>query len=1346
MEINNIGVTPVNGHINEEKVEKKTKEDENPSVQENVQKSPVNPAYYAGYYGIKAPSKAFPANEEERLAYLKGLKYEDGSPIFSEDYFILFTDEDYDHYKNCTNLYKNDNAFKTFCMLMSLKESDGKPVVRKETLDSMLYFSTEDEFADVEFLGLKSNFIANNDTKEFLQALLNTKKDDGTPLSQIFNEICLSIAMVKQPSLSTTETINIIKDILTEEKYTEFDEEDKGQLLIYKIAKNPNYDIDSHYEDILALKNKGINPYYAAAFTEFTPEQKSVLEILSKYKKDDGSSYFQDETIFEIISSGKTYDGMVEDLDMVTAQKDKDGKPIYNNSFYISQMLFQDEDKRNRFIRFVKTQDKDVQKKISLLSGSTFDNDETVNRATTLLSLKNEKGDFIFQKDGCYGFNDCNKLIKNEKCFNTFINFLDDFLKYYICSSDAIEIAEKGDDGCQRVMDLLSIKDDKGKMFFDPYQSSFLLIGVAENEGIYDIVKTLQSKKNVIGQQLFSQYEINDIVKELKNKPADFIQEYYKFISKTDSKGNPYYQDIDLIKSATSLPAFQRIKILSKICDPNSPEKRFFSDSQLLKLCQSKVDINEMINYTDRLFSYKDENKRTIFSDSSLITNILTDKNRYDLAIKYGIDFMKDLGDYPQIEKCFAEVIKEDEKGIQNAIAFKNELIKQGKVDKYTASDFLTGTKFYEFYNKSKINQFSLSEKKSLLRKIISSNADLFRATEVIKEDFPLIPKDKDEYCSLVKGLVKSIGIETNPLTDKQISEFNNNITELSEILKNPSVKPAEITQEFSTKQLLQTIEEKTKNLDKQNKTEVYDYFCFDIVNGKLKGYPANLFNGKKLAQIDNEQTKQVIEELRPIIKKYSEENPVTIKCENGVDTATQEKLNKVFNEIISVLPEFRTTIGRVQHKTHSYNVATHSINVLKEVVSDEQFEALSDSDKKIMILASLLHDITKAEGETDKTHEKESAFDSFFITEKFNLTQDEKSKLYDLTANHEWFAHVNKPDIDPNERKHNIEDMAFALKTANTFELAQIFTKADLKSVKSDKSFYNKFIDAFPENVKLVQEKINYLKSTQPMLPLGVLPKASSIKDGKGVYKNENGNVIIKLNEIDDFEAIGFPKGTNKDNFKIMVHGLDKADQLARFSSFSIVDSDALLSTSYVIKPQSEYRVFRPQGLIINTDTSNIHAGVNMDYGTGCGKNLEQLKRKFLFDGNRANDRQYFADLIKSKLSLNDEEYIKLAEKYSNKTLAQINEADPKFAKLLIEAFDEIELGNRKNNRAYNEVLITKPEIQGVFLYDMNNPSEVGNPVDFIDKQKEKRSGVDLQYLLDYAKENDLPVVVFGD
>ena len=152
------------------------------------------------------------------------------------------------------------------------------------------------------------------------------------------------------------------------------------------------------------------------------------------------------------------------------------------------------------------------------------------------------------------------------------------------------------------------------------------------------------------------------------------------------------------------------------------------------------------------------------------------------------------------------------------------------------------------------------------------------------------------------------------------------------------------------------------------------------------------------------------------------------------------------------------------------------------------------------------------------------------------------------------------------------------------------------------------------------------------------------------------------------------------------------------------------------------------------------------MDYGTGCGKNLEQLKRKFLFDGNRANDRQYFADLIKSKLSLNDEEYIKLAEKYSNKTLAQINEADPKFAKLLIEAFDEIELGNRKNNRAYNEVLITKPEIQGVFLYDMNNPSEVGNPVDFIDKQKEKRSGVDLQYLLDYAKENDLPVVVFGD
>lgn len=1437
MEINNNGVTPVNRHINEIKNEKETAEKETSTTQENIQKSPVNPTYYAEYFGIKNSSNSVPATEEERLAYLKELKYEDGSPIFSEDDFVKPTKNDDEsfwqieslnekkHYENCTNLYKNDNAFKTFCMLMSLKQPDGKPVLRKETLNSMLNISAiSTEPVDFGFLGIKANLIVNNDTKEFLQTLLNTKKGDGTPLFSEFNEECLIIAMVKPPSLSTDEAIKILNDInlLTEKKYTEFDDEDKLELFCYKMAKNPNYDIEAHYEDILAIRNKGISNIFAIVFSDLTPKQKSVFEILSKYKKDDGSNYFSDETISESVLSGNTYDGMVKDIDMVISEKDKDGKPIYNG-YSISRMLFQDEDKRNRFIRFVKTQDKDIQKKISLLTvnDSIFDNDETLKRAVTLVSLKNEKSEDYFS----FGYGD--KLIKNEEYFNTFIHFHNDFLKYNIPFFSAIEMAEKGDDVCKRTMDLLSLKDDEGKGFFSYYSAK----DIAENEEIYNIVKILQQKKNDEGKFLFFDFDIRSIAEKLKNKPDDFIQEYYKFISKTDSKGNPYYQNVSLIKSAISLTTSQlktideisnlknkyneklftnandefntiyslfqdksipeeeqkkkinefisRIKIFSEIRHPNIPEARFFTDLELKELGNSELDINEIIKNTDQLLSFKDKNghclfnssivsvaakdkdgtqktvnlynlktengERVFFNPSSIIT-LLKNDDKYNLAIKYAADFTKDFKFNTFMEDCFISVINKGEKEVQNAIAFKNELIKQGKVDKYTVSDFLTGTKFYEFYNKSKINQFSLSEKKSLLRKIISSNADLFRITDLIRADFPLIPKDKDEYCSLVQGLVKSIGIETNPLTDKQIREFNNNITELSEILKNPSVKPAEITQEFSTKQLLQAIEEKTKNLDKQSKTEVYDYFCFDIVNGKLKGYPANLFNGIKLAQIDDEQTKQVIEELRPIIKRYSEENPVTIKCENGADIATQEKLNKVFNEIISALPEFRTTIGRVQHKTHSYDVATHSINVLKEIVSDEQFETLSDSDKKIMILASLLHDITKAEGEVDKTHEKESAFDSFFITEKFNLTQDEKSKLYDLIANHEWFAYVNKPSIEPKDRKHNIEDMAFALKTANTFELAQIFTKADLKSVTSDKSFYNRFIDAFPENIKLVQEKIDYLKSTQPMLPLGILPKASSIKAGRGIYKNGNGNVIIKLNEINDFEAIGFPKGTNKNNFKIMVHGLDSADQLARFSSFSIIDSDALLSTSYVIKPQTEYRVFRPQGLIINTDTSNIHAGVNMDYGTGCGKNLENLKRNFLFDGFRANDRQYFSDLIKSKLSLNDEDYIKFVEKYSNKTLAEIKKDDPNIAKLLIETFDEIELGNRRNNRAYNEVLITRPEIQGVFLYDMEVPSRVGDPVDFIDKQKAEREKVDLQYLLDYAKENDLPVIVFGD
>ena len=127
---------------------------------------------------------------------------------------------------------------------------------------------------------------------------------------------------------------------------------------------------------------------------------------------------------------------------------------------------------------------------------------------------------------------------------------------------------------------------------------------------------------------------------------------------------------------------------------------------------------------------------------------------------------------------------------------------------------------------------------------------------------------------------------------------------------------------------------------------------------------------------------------------------------------------------------------------------------------------------------------------------------------------------------------------------------------------------------------------------------------------------KITSIKcsDGstnlKGVYV-VNDLVVIKYNEVEDWEALGFPEGSiskgidaygysvqgdkefkcdvNTGNIKFIAHALDYENQLSNFDAFVLPDSDALLSVSYTERPESKYRLFRPQGVLLTQKQTGI-------------------------------------------------------------------------------------------------------------------------------------------------------------
>ena len=689
-----------------------------------------------------------------------------------------------------------------------------------------------------------------------------------------------------------------------------------------------------------------------------------------------------------------------------------------------------------------------------------------------------------------------------------------------------------------------------------------------------------------------------------------------------------------------------------------------------------------------------------------------------------------------------------------------NRLMGRDRVAKLSDSDILIACQMFDIYGKTSINEIPMEGKQNLLRKLVGCNTGLFTVSDEVKKAFPLIPTDRETYCSLLPSIVKSLGVDIRTIEPpSRIKEFNNNLETLSTSvakLSDSDFASLDIKLTYPKDKFISDVLKKVKDLSPNERQKVYDYFGFELHHNKnnptgfsITGYPVNLNNGKKLAEITDSNTKAVVESLRPDVVKFSEQNP--IKCNNPA-------VQNLLNDVVDVLPELRAQIGKVQHKTHDFDVFKHSLKVMQKVAQEPNFKNLNESDKKIMMLASLLHDITKGEGYADKTHAAQGSFDTFFISKKFNLTPDEEIKLYTLTRHHEWLEYVNTAKSEEQLTKR-LQSVAYDLQHDNLFDMALMFTHADLKAVKVNDMFIKGYIAE--------------LKKSQPILPVTKIPKSDKINaaitkvnpDGstniKGVYKRDDGLVVIKFNEVEDWETIGFAKGSvsrgytaqagskaadgnfneniNTGNIKFFVHGLEYENQLAKFDAFSLIDSDVLLSVSYAERPESKFRFFRAQGVLLDIDTKYIHGGGNTDSGSGCGKFIEDFKRNYIFGGYRESERVYVSNLIKNATGMNDADYVKFVEVNKNRALLEIEPAE--YREPIIKALAAINSNTRKGGRSYNEMYGSNPkEVMGVFAYDKNTPSDVGNPLTFLSMHSHT------EFLQRYALEHNIPFVIFGD
>ena len=961
-----------------------------------------------------------------------------------------------------------------------------------------------------------------------------------------------------------------------------------------------------------------------------------------------------------------------------------------------------------------------------------------------------------------------------------------------------------------------------------------LIDKILSNEKLYDNSDFMQTAGEIIisaNTQEKAEIKINLIDKILSNeklyKNPNIMKNAGKIIQYTNEKeqtqladkilsNEKLYNNPDFMKKAgeiikntdTQEQAEIKINLIDKILSDeklynnpdimkNTGEIIYYSDTQ--EKAEIKINLIDKILSNEKLYNNTDimEKAGEIIKTANSQENLQKILNLLD--------------NYENMEITPSQipllVNKQEDEITLTQLKRLNKVIGRKQANKLSPSDTIIAANFTEIAGKKNINEIPLYKKRDFLRKLVASNADLFNQSEELQKLFPLLPKNQEEYCSLLPAIVKSLGIETNSLSSEQVKIFDSSMSDLSSALKNisdSSFKNLSISQKYTKDAFIKDILSKVKNLVPSERQKVYDYFGFELHKNYrtntgfyITGYPVNLNNGKKLAQITDPKTKEVVEDVRKNVIKFSENNPII---------SSDKNIERALNSIVKYMPELRTMVNKVQAGNagletkglHSYDILKHSLKVMQKISQDENFNKLNDSDKKIMLIASLMHDITKKEGYTDKTHCNEGAFDMFFISQKLNLSRDEQIKLYNLIKHHEWLSFVNTAKSEP-ELKERLQSTAYDLRHDNLLDLSLMFSHADLKAIREDDSFhdtkdgdsrvdFNGEIRSFGESCDLYGQKLKEyileLQKSQPILPVTKFPSADRIKqsltinpDGstnvKGVYVDKDGLVVIKYNEVDDWEKIGFPEGSvskgfsqtmfdgqnfNTGNIKFFAHGLDYPNQLTKFDAFSLVDSDALLSVSYAERPESKYRFFRPQGVLLDVDTKDIHGGGNTDSGSGYGKNIDIFKQEYIFGANRESDRLYISNLVKKALNFTDEEYINFVKENANKPFSEIQPEEAREA--LIKAFASINSNARKGNREYNEMYISNPKPpMAVFAYDINYNAKIDNPLSFLNREEIGKYDTSFgfnsdnisvkdrtSFLRQYALERNIPFFIFGD
>lgn len=538
--------------------------------------------------------------------------------------------------------------------------------------------------------------------------------------------------------------------------------------------------------------------------------------------------------------------------------------------------------------------------------------------------------------------------------------------------------------------------------------------------------------------------------------------------------------------------------------------------------------------------------------------------------------------------------------------------------------------------------------------------------------------------------------------------ENNHRNKEIREIIKGFAADYTQLPKD-------KTIEELSLS-EKNNLVDFISSSGYSSILMQEKGIITNKLlpkNENEYIEIINKLTNDIKQAMMPL------DNKIINTFKNKINNLITSDLSNINSE---KLADIEKMFPEIFNNGRKINVET--VQTLRKIFSNPQFNNLSEKDKQLMTIAALMHNTTNKPL-------KDIGFDSFVFAQKYGFNKQDSEKLANIIKHSNFIEKfmstnnkimsINRRNITINttDRVYEFLSAAKDLHESNSFEMAQM-----LYSTK-DKEGLSRLLDS------KLKSLITKLKSCEEIYPQ--TDKETILKYAHEEVINGRKIMVANANDIPNFYAYVHTHNLGMASWQL---NNSKEMKLANFKAFEMPLNDKLICTSYVGEGHfgtagTAYN--EKNGLILKAKPGKTFVNSNSDIYS-LSKNENDMIYEFGFRPKKVqNDepsKSYLIDnatnCIRNRLKIDENEYAKRINQLkesAGETTISYDFYKQNDSELLEGTEAALEYILHRSN-SYSESLLSNPELTGIFKLKGTYISDS---------------------LLDFAVKNNLPLVIFN-